>query len=274
MRNTLPSGVRENKPRRSPLPVLLGVLVLFALAACGPANAGPGDGNGDPDPSPNPDPTTLKPSAEEVLALDNTFDFEYMPGAAVDDLEWDVEVEYDTDDVRAVFDHYHGVFTGLGFAQRELDEGSDEIEAEYFEAGTNRWIEIEVELDDDDHVEVDLDIEDPRSFAPPPDGFGFSLTTFVDLEIPFYAGADIRDLEWDFNFDHPATDTEEVWNYYDGLLQDLGWNQIDLDDDDDDEWEAEYERDRVFLELEVEDDDDGVTEVEIEFNDLRFYQSR
>ena len=82
------------------------------------------------------------------------------------------------------------------------------------------------------------------------------------------------DVEWDFNFDHPGTDPQAAFDYYDDLLQGLGWNVVEIDDDDDDEREVEYRvgDEDVYLEMEVEEDDAG-TEVELEFNKLRFYQN-
>ena len=248
--------------------VLLGILTVLLLAACGQGNGGPND----PDPDPDPDPVASKPSAETVLALEDELSFTYM-AVATDDLEWDIEIEYDTTDVQAVFDHYASALQAAGFDQEDIEvDDDDEIEAEYTNTSTGVWVEIEVELEDG-RVNVDLDIEDPRVH---PDGSAipaFSLTEFWDLEIPVYPGVDIRDVEWDFNFDHPTTGAQAVFDYYDQLLQDLGWTQTAIDDDDDDEWEVDYRFEGVHLELEVEQDDAG-SEVELELNKLRFYQGQ
>jgi len=223
------------------------------LAACGTSA-------GSPTP-PEPDPTEVKPAATAVLALDDGFQFRFMPGEAVTDVEWDVELEYDTRDVEAVFDYYDDALAGQGFTRTDIDRGDDDIEADY-ENGDGLTIELEVELDDG-RVDVDFDVDDFVGPFPA----GFSLTEFAGLELPIYPDADVVDVEWDFNFDHPGTDTEAVFDYYDQHLQDLGWTQTELDDGDDDEWEAEYVNEGVHLELEVEDD----SEVEIEVNKLRFY---
>lgn len=223
------------------------------LAACGTSA-------GSPTP-PEPDPTEVKPAATVVLALDDGFQFRFMPGEAVTDVEWDVELEYDTRDVEAVFDYYDDALAGQGFTRTDIDRGDDDIEADY-ENGDGLTIELEVELDDG-RVDVDFDVDDFVGPFPA----GFSLTEFAGLELPIYPDADVVDVEWDFNFDHPGTDTEAVFDYYDQHLQDLGWTQTELDDGDDDEWEAEYVNEGVHLELEVEDD----SEVEIEVNKLRFY---
>ena len=144
---------------------------------------------------------------------------------------------------------------------KAIIDAMESIEADY-ENGDGLTIELEVELDDG-RVDVDFDVDDFVGPFPA----GFSLTEFAGLELPIYPDADVVDVEWDFNFDHPGTDTEAVFDYYDQHLQDLGWTQTELDDGDDDEWEAEYVNEGVHLELEVEDD----SEVEIEVNKLRFY---
>lgn len=236
-----------------PVLLLLALPLLALLAACGSAQTGPKGPQ---------DPTATKPAAATVLAMDDDFAFTFMPGETISEVEWDVEIDYDTRDVQAVFDYYHAQLTAAGFAQTSLDGGGDEIEAEYSNATTGLDIDIEVEREDD-HVQVDLDLDDFTGPVPA----GFSLKSFGGFDLPIYPGADVDDVEWDFNFDHPSTDPEQAFAYYDGHLQDLGWVQTELDDGDDDEREAEYEMDGVHLELEVEDG----TEVELEFNKLRFY---
>lgn len=245
---------------------VLGVLVALVLAACSPADAQDNE----------PDPTDVKPAVAAVMALDGTAaaDFQYMPNEIIDELEWDIEIEYNTRDVRMVYEHYHNLLTEeLGFDQWDLEvDDDDEIEADYLNTTTMVWVEIEVERDDG-RVEVDMDIEDPRTYAADAVPSGFSLTEFMGWDIPVnIAGVTIRDIEWDFSFDHPETDYRAVIAYYDQHLQDLGWNRTDVEDDGD-EWEAEYRQDGVHIDLEVEEDDDGV-EVEIELNKLRFYQGQ
>lgn len=204
----------------------------------------------------------VKPvTASTVLAMSADFDFTFMPGEDIEDVEWDIEIEYDTRDVQAVYDYYHAELVALGFTRTSFDPGGEEIEAEY-ENAAGLEIDIEVEIDDG-RVEVDLDIDD---FTPPFPA-GFSLTSFAGFGLPIYPGAEVKDVEWDFNFDHPNTARADVFDYYDQHLQDLGWTQTEFDDGDDDDMEAEYVRDGVHLELEVEDN----SEVELEFNKLRFY---
>ncbi len=235
---------------------LFAIPIVMLLAACGAVDAGNlgPDGPGDP--------LTAKPAATEVLAMDDDFTFTFMPGVAIDDVEWDVEIEYATRDVQAVYDFYDAELKALGFTRTDIERDDDEVEAEYENTFTGLEIDIEVELDDG-RVEVDIDIDD---FTPPFPA-GFSLTSFAGFDLPIYDGATVVDVEWDFNFDHPSSSVEAIFAYYDGHLQDLGWKQTEVDDGDDDEMEAEYVRDGVHLELEVEDDG----EVELEFNKLRFY---
>lgn len=229
--------------------LLLSIPLLALLAACGSAAAGPQD------------PTAVKPAASAVLAMSDDFEFVFMPDEPISDVEWDVEIDYDTRDVGAVYDFYDNALSTAGFTRIGIDRSDDEVEAEY----TNpAGLEVDIEVErDDGRVEVDLDIDDFTGPFPT----GFSLKSFAGFDLPIYPAADVRDVEWDFNFDHPATAVQDVFDYYDRHLQDLGWTQVELDDDDDDEWEAEYERENVHLELEAE----GDTEVELEFNKLRFY---
>ena len=231
---------------------LLSIPLVALLAACGSADAGPNGPN---------DPADVKPAASDVLAMSDDFEFVFMPGANISNVEWDVEVEYDTSDVGAVFDYYNAELVAMGFTQSSIDRDDEEVEAEYTNAA-GLDVDIEVERDDG-RVEVDLDIDDFTGPYPT----GFSLTSFAGFDLPIYGGATVYDVEWDFNFDHPSNDAEEVFAYYDTHLQSLGWVQTELDDGDDDELEAEYEKDGVHLELEAE----GDTEVELEFNKLRFY---
>ncbi len=231
---------------------ILAIPLLALLAACSTAAEGPQ----------GPDPRLVKPAAVDVIAMSDDFAFTFMPGETIADVEWDVEIDYDTRDVQAVYDFYHAELTAAGFTRTDIEAEDNEVEADYTHTTTGLEIEIEVERDDG-WVQVDLDIDDfTGPFAP-----GFSLTSFGGFDLPIYGGAEVADVEWDFNFDHPSTNTQEVFDYYDGHLQDLGWTQTELDDGDDDELEAEYENDGVHLELEVEDN----SEVELEFNKLRFY---
>lgn len=260
--NRAPHLKCKGRRPRSWLLGAFGALAALLFVACSPVNAeGPQS------------PTELKPSTTTVLALASDFSFPYLPGARVRDLEWDIEIEYNTRDVRAVFDHYDEVLTGLGFDQRVMKKDHvDEIEAEYRSATTDVWVELEVELDDG-RVEVDLEFEDPHTYEvsdviPP-----FSLLEFMGWEIPVYADATVYDVEWDFGFFHPGEDPEEVFEHYDGVLQDNGWAQTSIDNDDHDEWEADYRQNGVHLELEVEAESGGA-EVEIELNKLRFYQGQ
>src|SRR5690606_13030941 len=132
----------------------------------------------------------------------------------------------------------------------------------YSNATSGLDIDIEVERAAN-RVAVDLDIDDFTGPFPP----GFSLPSFAGFDLPIYAAAAAADAERDFNFAHPSDGSTEAFDYYDDHLQSLGWVQTDLDDGDDDELEAEYEKDGVHLELEAE----GDTQVELEFNKLRFY---
>lgn len=262
MENSKKATAQKRKPSSWTLGGF-GVAAVLLFAACSGVDAG------------GPiDPVTLKPAVAAVMALDDEIAFEYMPNERIDDLEWDVEIEYDTRDVQAVFEHYDTLLKAAGFDQVDIEvDDADEVEAEYRNTTTGVWVELEVERDDG-RVDVDMDIEDPRIYLPgdalPP----YSLTEFLGFELSLYPGATARDIEWDFSFDHPDADGQAVFDHYDGVLQGLGWNQTDIDNDDDDEWEADYRQDGVHLELEVEDEGSDGVEVELELNKLRFYQSQ
>ena len=240
----------------------LAYLLLIALAVTMTACAtSVNDPNAPDGPNP-PDPGGDRPTAAHVLTMSDDFDFTFMPGEDIADVEWDIEIDYDTTDFQAVFDYYDAALLSAGFTQTDIETEGDEIEADYSNAATGVDVEIEVSIDDG-NTEVDMDIDDFTGPFPA----GFSLTEFGGLDVPIYGGANVVDVEWDFNFDHPSTSVQDVFDYYDGQLQDLGWTQVEIDDGDDDEMEAEYEREGVRLELEVEDN----SEVELEFNKLRFY---
>lgn len=252
---------RERR-HRTWLLLALGLVAAFALAACSSAN---GDGNKPPE-EPKPNPNT-------ALELTDDVGFQYLPGAQVTELEWEIEVKYNTQNVRAVFDHYEAALTDLGFTlvEKEKDH-QDEIEAEYLHAGTGVRADLEVELDYG-RVEVELEFKDPKVYEPTDTIPPFGLLGFGDFEVPVYPGATVFDVEWDFGFFHPTEDPLATFEHYDQVLQDLGWVQTEIDNDPDDEWEADYRQDGVHLELEVEAERGGA-EVEIEVNKRRFYQGQ
>ena len=231
---------------------LLASGLVALLTACATAVAGPND----------PGPEPARPSADDVLASSDEFAFTFMPGEDIANVEWDVEIDFDTGDVQAVFDFYDSWLTAAGFTRNDFVAEDDEVEAAYSNAATGVNVAMRVELEDGD-VQVDLDIDDLMGPFPA----GFTLTSFGGLDVPVYDGADAVDVEWDFHFDHPSAGTQAGFDYYDGPLADLGWTQTEIDDGDDEELEAEYERDGVRLELEVE----AGSAVELELNDPRFY---
>lgn len=231
--------------------LFMGFAAALLVVGCGSAGGGPNQ----------PDPRDSKPAVATALALDEAFELLYMPGVDVHDLEWDVEIEYATTEVGAVFDYYDSELLDRGFARTSLERSDDEVEADY-RHGSGLEIELQVELDDG-RVEVDLDADDFEGPFPA----GFTLTAFSGLDLPFYPDAEVLDVEWDFHFDHPGADLDAVFEYYDEHLVSLGWERTEIDDGDDDEREAEYVNEGVYLELEVEEGG----EVEIEVNKLRFY---
>ena len=247
-----------SKGKRTWALALVGFLAALVIAACSPADAGP---NG-------PDPTQYKPEPVEVLNLDDELAFVYYPGVDLFDLEWDLELEYVTREIADVYEHYKDTFDGLGFELDSEDIESSEIDAEFSNAD---GVELSIELErDDGRVEVDIDIDADGTYTAE-EAADPSPTSFLGMTIPVFPGVTVRDVEWDYNFDHPGGNGQQVFEHYDEQLQNRGWDITKIDNDDDDEWEADYRQpNRVHLELEVEDED-GVTEVEFELNKARFY---
>lgn len=256
MGNTENGSAARRRPRNLTL-VLLGALAAFVFVACSPADAGPG----------TPDPTQFKPAATLVMELDNELDFVYYPGADLTNLEWDIELKYVTREIADVYAHYHGVFEGLGFTRTGYDPESGEIDAEYINAN---GVEISIELErDDGRLDVEIDIDAPGVYSAE-EAANPSPTSFLGMDIPVYPGVAIRDVEWDYNFDHPGSEAEQVFQHYDEQLRNRRWELTEIDDDGG-EWEADYRQpNRVHLELEVEREG-GLTEVEFELNKARFY---
>src|SRR5690554_1165214 len=125
-------GTASKRKPRSLVLGLLGALAVMVFVACSPADA-----NGPTD------PVSVKPSAATVMAMSDEITFEFMPGEAIDDIEWDIEIEYNTRDVRAVFDFYDAELSGLGFDQVDIEvDDADEIEAEYRNTTTGVWVEL------------------------------------------------------------------------------------------------------------------------------------
>lgn len=162
----------------------MGVAALAVLAACDSASAGNGGGNGND----QPDPVDVEPSAVEVLALSDDSTFEFMPGAPLAEREWDVEIQYATRDVGAVFDFYGAALVAEGFTRTGIERGDDEVEADYANDATGLTVELEAELDDG-WVQVDMDTD--VFLVPFPTGF--TLTEFAGFETPIYPGADVRE---------------------------------------------------------------------------------
>lgn len=228
---------------------------LVALTAC---TAAQDSSTGDPSPG--------GPSASQVLSVTEDFSLAYLEGVELLEREWDIELEYDVQDVSSVYSHYHDIWIGAGFVRGELEVESDEIEAEYAHADGRR-AEIEVELDDG-RTEVALQLDDPSTVADPDPITTRGLGT---LEIPLF-DAEVVEIEWEIEIDYPASATtvQDAYDFYHDALTNLGW-VVTEGESEWDEIEADYyDKDGVELELEVELDD-GRIEVEIELDKDRFY---
>ena len=239
---------------------IVALLLTLLLSACAQdSGGGQSDGDGAPPPGEG------RPLGIEVIQViqEGGFDIDYY-AEPVSNLEWDIEIEFDTRDLEQVYDFYVAWLEDeLGATVIEEEREGDEIEANFSRTGDFEG-EISVDLDDG-RVEFDFDVD---VF----DSSEFDILAFSDENFPLFP-EDVHDVEWDFSYEHSTGTPQEVFDHYDAWLTANGWTQDNVDDDDDGEFEAEYSRQGVWLELEVEDDDDGSVEVEWEINKARFYGS-
>lgn len=241
-----------------PIRTLALAAALVGLTACGAAADG--------DPTNGDAPPAAGPPTNQVLAVTEDFALPYLPAVAVEEREWDVELDHDVRDVEGVFDHYDAQLTAAGFERTDLEREGDEIEASYAHPD-GASVELEVEVDDG-RTQVDLDADDLGAATDPEP---FTARAFGPFEIEFHE-ADVVEIEWDFEVDYAgdATSVEEAYAHYHGALTELGWTHTEGETEWD-EIEADYfSRDGVELELEVEEDD-GRVQVEIELDKDRFY---
>jgi len=193
-----------------------------------------------------------QPVAPDTPAGPWSFGIRFPDDAPVSDFEWELELELDTRDFRAVFDHYDRILLDLGFRQTDLDVDSDEVEAEYRLGELEAELEVELE---GSRTEVELEIEG-RSRG----GQGL-FAQFGGLNAPLYPAA-VLELEWEVELKHDTRDHRRIFSWYDDGLLAQGWERVSIDRDSD-ETEAEYVLDGMKLELEVEQDGNRV-EVEFE----------
>ncbi|MFA5568872.1 MAG: hypothetical protein WC972_09500 [Trueperaceae bacterium] len=144
------------------------------------------------------------------------FGIYFMPDVPVSQLEWELELEYDLDDVAAVYDHYDQALMRLGFSRTSYESDDDKIEARYAWAGLRASLEVESE---DHGTRVDLEIEGHASAS---DGSAFRFDEFGGINFPFF-NATITAIEWQVEFRHTTRDYERVFRYYDQGLLSQGW---------------------------------------------------
>lgn len=99
---------------------------------------------------------------DEVAVTDAEYSLYALPGltlnlfpdTALITREWDIDTDYATSDVAAVFAHYDGLLREQGWAEVSRD---DEYDVTY-QLGS-ATLELDVDLEDGDEVEVDIDID-------------------------------------------------------------------------------------------------------------------
>jgi len=144
------------------------------------------------------------------------FGIYFMPDVPVSQLEWELELEYDVDDVATVYDHYDQALMRLGFSRTSYEADGGEIEARYAWAGLQANLEVGSE---DGGIRVELEIE---GRAPARDGAAFRFDEFGGINFPFF-NATITAIEWVVEFRHTTRDYESVFRYYDQGLLSQGW---------------------------------------------------
>lgn len=185
------------------------------------------------------------------------FGIYFMPNVPVSKLEWELEVEYDIEDVSGVYRHYDQALSRLGFTRTSYEVDDDEIEASYEWAGLKASLEVE---SDDGRTEVELELEGRASAS---DGRAFRFDEFGGINFPFFPST-ITAMEWEVDFRHTTRDHESVFRYYDEGLTWQGWIRTKIKFDGD-EITAKYENGGQKIELEVERERDYVkVEFELE----------
>jgi len=247
-----PDRKREEPARTARLAVaLLGGLLALALVSCNLAQAedsGPPGG-------------TAWTGATQALA--DTFALEFLP-AGVTGLKWELEVDYDTAGVRAVFDHYDAALVGEGFERvGSVRQTGDRLAADYHDAASGADVELEVEPDRG-RVQAELEIAFGGGTATPPTGFG--LAEAIGPRLVDYPGAEPVEIEWELEFFHPSTDAEAALEHYDAQLVSLGWSRLEKGPDGPGKWEAMYLKGGLKLELDAKAEAGGARlELELEW---------
>ncbi len=226
------------------------VLSALLLSACGSGT-----------PSPENPANPSQPTAPSVFEDNQNFALAPASGFNALEREWDIELDYATSDIQAVFDLYDADLAGQGFTRTSLETEDGEFEADY--RRDNLLLELEIERDDGS-AEVDFDLTESAPVA----SNAFSLTEVAGVSLP-EVNAGIAQVDWDFNIDYDTSDLDAIFAHYDAALASLGWSRSDLEREDD-EIEADYRKNGVELELEVSLDD-GEVEVDIELNKALFY---
>jgi hypothetical protein len=177
-----------------------------------------------------------------------------VPSASVLKREWEVEIEYDSQDSQAVFDFYDAELAAQGWTRVSFEQDGSDFDADYRKDDLE--LELEVELDSG-KVEVEIEIDETL-----PQGGAYSLTSLPGLELAFVPSLSVLELEWDIDTDYDSQDVAGIFSHYAALVEGQGWRRVSYEEEDG-EIEATYRKEGLELELEVELDD-GKVEVEID----------
>ncbi|MDQ3398597.1 MAG: hypothetical protein M3498_04730, partial [Deinococcota bacterium] len=102
------------------------------------------------------------------------------PNAAVLKREWDVDIDYDSQDTQVVFDFYDTDLAQQGWTRVSLEREGGDYDANYRKDGL--VLDLDVELDSG-KVEVEIEIEETA-----PGISNYSLTSLPGLELKLVPG--------------------------------------------------------------------------------------
>lgn len=192
-----------------------------------------------------------RPPMSRAIHSALNFGIYFMPDVPVSRLDWDLELEYEIDDVWGVYNHYDQALKQLGFTRTSYDSGGHKIKARYSWAGIAASLEVKP---DKGRTEVELEL---KGRAPSEDGRAFRFEAFGGINFPFFHSA-ITEIEWEVEFRHLTREHDSVFRYYDEGLTWQGWNRTAIKTDER-KIKATYVSDDQKIELKVERKDDYVS---------------
>lgn len=192
-----------------------------------------------------------RPPMSRAIHSALNFGIYFMPDVPVSKLDWDLELEYEVDDVRGVYNHYDQALKQLGFIRTSYNPGGRKIKARYSWPGITASLEVKL---DKSRTEVELEIKGRASSE---DGRAFRFDAFGGINFPFFYSP-ITEIEWEVDFRHASRDFESVFRYYDEGLTWQGWNRTEIKIDSS-KIKAKYASGDQEIELKVDRKSDYVT---------------